>query len=206
MSEQHRFVFIHIPKNAGTTVQAALQVACVDAMPRPRRVPLLADFFDTYTWNEPWHHALASEVKAQLGEHRWGEFFSFAFVRNPWARMVSLYNMLLIDQRQRWLKDVRNFADFLEKPAGALKAREHLSDQTGYVSDEQGTRIVDFIGRFESLAEDFNCVCRRLGVVAELGRMNPSLKVDYRDYYTPQLRQLVAERYRRDIAGFGYRF
>src|SRR5215471_6690247 len=124
MSEQRRFVFIHIPKNAGTAVHAALQSACSDARARPRRIPLLADFHDTYTWNEPWHHALASEVKAQLGT-RWSRFFTFAFVRNPWARLVSLYNMLLMDKRDRWLKDTRDFGEFLEKPANALRAREH---------------------------------------------------------------------------------
>src|SRR5215471_2279579 len=177
MSQQRRFVFIHIPKNAGTTIHAALQLACSDAMPRPRRVPVLADFPDTYIWNEPWHHALASEVKAQLGI-KWSKFFTFAFVRNPWARLVSLYNMLLMDKQDRWLKDTRDFGEFLEKPAAALMARAHLSDQVGYISDSAGARIVDFVGRVESLERDFAEVCARIGVSAPLRHDHSSAGVD----------------------------
>jgi hypothetical protein len=36
--------------------------------------------------------------------------------------------------------------------------------------------------------------------------MNSTTRVDYREYYNPRSRRLVAERFRRDIDAFGYDF
>jgi chondroitin 4-sulfotransferase 11 len=67
---------------------------------------------------------------------------------------------------------------------------------------------VDFVGRFETLEESFQEVCRRLRVRARLPVKYASRRRsrDYRRFYSARSRALVAERYARDIEMFGYAF
>ncbi|WP_423219761.1 hypothetical protein [Cognatiyoonia koreensis] len=67
---------------------------------------------------------------------------------------------------------------------------------------------VDFVGRFERLNEDFDLIAKRLGRDVKLEHRNASTlrKTDYRDAYTPQMIEVVAKAYARDIAYFGYGF
>ena len=91
------------------------------------------------------------------------------------------------------------------KVAGTSVSEDrHL--QSEFVTDAEGRVIVDFVGRFERLAEDFAHVCRTIGVEAELPHVNPSRHADYRTYYSDHSRALVAEHFAEDIERFGYRF
>jgi hypothetical protein len=69
-----------------------------------------------------------------------------------------------------------------------------------------GEVLVDFIGRYENLAADYAVVKERLSLSADLPHTNRSSHGSYRDYYTDETRAIVADRYARDIAHFGYRF
>ena len=86
--------------------------------------------------------------------------------------------------------------------------RKHIfRNQIDYLVDENGTVIVDFIGRFERLQECFNEVCGCLGrPPVALPRINDSRHAAYTEYYTPALVEIVAGHYARDIEKFGYRF
>ena len=72
--------------------------------------------------------------------------------------------------------------------------------------DEEGKLLVEFIGRFENLAEDFRHICEQLRVQAELGHAKPSQRGSYRDYYDAESEALVADCFAEDLALFGYRF
>jgi hypothetical protein len=213
LSRQYRFVMLHIPKTAGTSIHDTLAKKCRDALDRPTRVPRIADFPDKYVWNDVWHHPLARDVKCAMGAAKWDESFSFAFVRNPWARQVSWFNM--IREREGILKQkAKDFGEFLERPddgpgpSPGHPVHERRRNQVEYLMDEDGEQIVDFVGRFENLEEDFAEVCRRIGVDASLPseKYNASTPCDYHDFYTPSLRDLIAERFADDIAAFGYEF
>jgi hypothetical protein len=78
--------------------------------------------------------------------------------------------------------------------------------QYTYVTGPDGKLIVDFIGHYERLQEDFSKVCDSLGVKAELPRINTSSHRDYRNYYSPETRKLVGDYFRRDCQLFGYDF
>lgn len=78
--------------------------------------------------------------------------------------------------------------------------------QLDYLTDERGGPLVSFIGRFERLEADLADVSRRLGVVLRLGHRNASSHAGYQDYYSRRTREIVAERFARDIEAFGYRF
>lgn len=143
--------------------------------------------------------------------------WTFGFVRNPWARMVSWWSMIqglhekdpshqLFRNQQMW-RDVADYADFeifvQHGPAGHRKLRK---SQVSYLTSKQGRRT-DFVGRTETFADDLRAVLARLDLPAvEIPQANRSSHGDYRDYYTDASRKHVAALFRADIAAFGYEF
>jgi len=200
MSEGPRpWIFVHIQKTGGNSVRTALG----------------ADIFDSRK------HLTARELRQIDGQMGWDDAFKFSFVRNPWDRLVSWWSMIENGRRTITQPPNRFFAYVLERGATfqdfLLNCTEEIVDPDGrkqifrnqieYLVDESGEIIVDYIGRFERLQEDFDEVNRRLcRPPIALPRTNASHHAAYTEYYTPATAELVARRYARDIAHFGYRF
>ena len=115
-----------------------------------------------------------------MNHEGFGEAFKFAFVRNPWDRFISMC--------------------FHPKP----QPQDHCRSQYEFICDEQGNVLVDFVGHFESLQEDWEKVCSTLGISKYLPHIRKGNHADYRSYYTPESWSNIAELYRRDIEVFGY--
>ena len=203
------FVFIHIEKAAGSSIQQALlPFANVPPNSRLRRRlallgPLnrIGGMHRALQFGE---HATANEVKRCLPSEAYNSLYKFAFVRNPWDRLVSRYAHLLRSKDRRrhsFISSLDKFEDFLQ-----WEIQRDSANQFPYVTDGQGKQIVDFVGHYETLAADFAKVCAKLKIQAELPHANVSEHRDYRTYYTPETRAFVAEKFRRDIEMFGYGF
>ena len=165
-------------------------------------------------WDDPLkrRHLFAADLREHLGRERWEAAFSFAFVRNPWDRLVSWYEMAIArpsnDFHRQVVETTDSFADFVTGCTGGLAAKTTFN-QVDYIDGPGGEgEIVDFVGRFESLERDFAAVGRRLGLPPEagLGHENRTRHRPYRDYYDDETRAIVAERFARDIDRFGYSF
>jgi hypothetical protein len=191
ISHEHRFIFVHIQKTAGKSLL------------KPLGLPPGAD------------HRFARQQRADYGEALWHAYFKFAFVRNPWDRLVSGYHYRIRGGSQRpgdlaraklyprsFRKFCRNLDRFMNLPD------EHMFvPQWQWISDPQERMIIDFVGRYEALDQDFETVCRRLGLpVKRLPHVNQSKHRPYPDYYDRETRDLVARAYERDIELFGYSF
>lgn len=208
LSYSHRFLFVHVYKVAGTSISRAL----TPWAHRPEKL-LVNRLLSRVGWRSglPHHrwrvtspHARACEAKAWLPAAIWDACFKFAFVRNPWDWQVSLYHYMLGKSSHRQherMKRMRSFDDYIE-----WRIREDRRLQSELLTDARGEILVDFVGRFERLEEDFAHVCRTVGVEAELPHVNPSRHDDYRTYYSDHSRALVAEHFAEDIERFGYRF
>jgi len=203
-----KFLFVHIDKSAGSSIQRGLEShAFVRTDNRlRRRLAWLGPLnrLGLYRVMEFPEHATASVAKSCLPPALYARLFKFAFVRNPWDRLVSRYAQLLRNPAETpryQAKAEKGFEEFLR-----WEIRRDKSHQHPYVCDGNGRLIVDFIGYFERLEEDFKKVCDRLQLAASLPKANTSRHDDYQSYYTPATRQLVADHCRRDIELFGYDF
>jgi hypothetical protein len=110
-------------------------------------------------------HAEAREVRDRFPD-RWSDYFTFGFVRNPWSWQVSLYFFMLQNEDHWFHDDVKSMGGFEEYIE--WRVREEPIQQSSFFRDESGEYIVNFIGRLETIQADFQQVCERIGVEAEL--------------------------------------
>lgn len=208
LSYSHRFIFIHVPRAGGQSVSAAL--APYAYVPREYfpRIPVLRKLGDSKMRAlraRRWGHIKARELQVELPADVFESFFKFTFVRNPWDLEVSIFHYVRQRVDHPWHEDFKRFGDFDEY----LDWRIHeqgVEPQSEFAYGEGGELLVDFVGRFERLPEDFAEVCARVGIECALPHNNRSAHRDFRAYYSPATRALVADAYREDVERFGYAF
>lgn len=187
----HQCLFIHITKAAGTSVAKSL----FSYLP---------------------YHYTAVEYRVIFGRRAFNKYFKFAFVRNPWDRLLSAYSYLRDggwnEQDRRWydenISHLRDFNSFVIEwlDSNRLQSHLHLRPQSEFICDSRQRPLIDYLGYFESLPEDFAHIARVLNIEARLGHVNTSKRNDYRDIYSPEAIEKVYSVYRRDIENFGYDF
>lgn len=144
--------------------------------------------------------------KLTVTREQYRSYFKFAFVRNPWARAYSWYKNVMNDQKHREgyrVADDMSFSQFLRQFAG----RGMLRPQTYWITSFDGSIPLDYIGRFESLKQDFQEVCRCLRIAQiSLPHKVMGSGDDYHEQYDKESVDLVSQLYRYDIEMFGYSF
>jgi hypothetical protein len=215
LSLRYKFLFVHIAKTGGTSIRAALRPY---KWRDPYRIPLfLCSRISSLSRHRlacklP-RHAKAIAAYEMLPRELFNELFKFAFVRNPWDLQVSSYHHI---QRERphLLEGIKDFEGFLRwklDPVG--RPYQYIIDtsielQSDYLIDLNGSIIVDFIGRYERLEEDFQEACARIGIKAPKlpHKRQARLRTAYQKYYTDETAELIAKHFKRDIEMFGYSF
>lgn len=198
-ADDHRAIFIHVPKTAGQSVAVALfgaKAGLVDHVP-----------YFTYQWADP---------------KKFARYWKFAVVRNPWDRVVSAYAYMSLPNHRRFYArvhgpdiafsgDVSDFDIFVRKAVSeksstfARTGFYPLLSQSYFLLDSSGKLMVDFLGRYETLSADFEKISGELGMTeCVLPRLNASNRGDFRSYYTSDTWSIVERVYARDIAEFGY--
>jgi len=205
-SKDPGFCFVHVYKVAGQSVKLALRRQQLHLVPGPLRTPAakVVELPFAYAFRPLDAHATAHEIRQWLGPDEWNRIFTFTFVRNPWDWQVSLYHFIQ-NNKLNYQCELVSSMTFDEYIRWRVVEDKHL--QSSFVVDKQGNQIVDFIGRFENISDDFRFICQRIGWDhLELPHENVSKHAGYRSYYTDETAALVAEHFAEDIARFGYSF
>ena len=215
LSLKYNFLFVHIAKTGGTSVRDSLGwYKWTD----PYRIPqFLCSKLSGLTGHRigakfP-RHAKAIAALEMLPRDVYLRLFKFAFVRNPWDLQVSSYHHIR-RERPDLVADVPDFASFLRWKFDPERPPQYHADmstvvQSDYLIDLHGNLIVDYVGRYEFLVDDFETACRKIGIRAPKlphRRRADDRKKDYRSYFDAATAELIADHYRSDIERFGYRF
>lgn len=203
VAENPRFVFVHVHKTGGTSIKRVLRRYAMKpghelANQFLKRIGI-RQFSPVYYPN----HFTANQLIERIGSVRFGSYYSFGFVRNPWDWQVSTYRYILRNRKHPHHKIVVALKEFGEYLRWRCDERFQLQRDFLYQDDKQ---VVDFIGRFENLTEDFQSVCRQLKLRHRLPVLNRTGGKRYESYYTEYLKELVQTTYRPDIEEFGYQF
>ena len=109
----------------------------------------------------------------------------------------------LIDEFIRYLLDVRGYSQNSVKTYHiALQKMQEVS----HFYDEDGKCLVAFIGKIENIEKDFEKICERIKIKAEIPHVNKSEHKNYREYYNEETKNLIAKHFAEDIEMFDYSF
>jgi hypothetical protein len=199
ISFQKRFLFVHIPKTAGNSIQNVLRDYSEDELVALRGEQ---DGVERFGLRNPKYkvkkHSTLAEYRAALGETEFGKLYKFTCVRNPWDRMVSYY-FTPTQNTVAW--DRKKFRKVIVK---VLPVADYLRLDKG---EKDPFANVNYIMRFENLVDDFRTVCAALDISpTTLPRYNRSKREHYSKYYDDELRELVRARFAAEIERFGYTF
>lgn len=157
ISHQHKCIFVHIPRTAGQSIEHVFLRSL--GLTWETRAPLLLRPNDRPELGPPRlaHLKARDYVKFKyISQDLFGSYFKFTFVRNPWDRLVSLYRYLGFAQRS-------SYKQFLAHHLPHLWDDMHwfIGPQVGFIYSGDHC-LVDFVGTFEQLNEDFAFICQRL--------------------------------------------
>jgi hypothetical protein len=178
-------LLVHINKTGGSSIEKALRM--------------------------PFQHRTARELIDLVGPKQWDRCFTFAFVRNPWAKVASHFNYRVATNQTGLGEKPIPFPTWVKRAYGDRDPDYYdnpkmFMPQTAWICDVEGRELVDFVGRFENLERDFLEVCRRINrenvTLPHLKRS--SGRTHYSHLYDEEARQVVEKRFAEDIRRFSY--
>jgi hypothetical protein len=223
-----KFVYFVIQKVACTSVKAALlppfsvdDSPYWDTTPSGKRILRVHMLFDASLYQ------INKERFLEGLDGKYRDHLKFAFVRNPWDRLVSCHSQKVAtapkspefrraDLNPRGEEDGfypgMPFGEFVEAVHAIPdeKADAHFRSQHTVVCAPGGQVMADFVGRFENLRNDFARVAEEIGApglaLPHRSRSKIRQSRHYRDFYDERLKKLVYERYEKDVETFEYSF
>ena len=129
------FIYIHIPKSAGTSVQRS-------------------GLIDIKDWHD---HKTAREI------NNLSNYYSFTFIRNPYDKVYSSYNYYLNgrhrdNNKKNWIKtNYPTFKEFILDYNNSKKVCKYHFETTQkqYITNDNGEIIVDYVGNFYNVSNEF---------------------------------------------------
>lgn len=210
--KKNKFVFIHIPKVAGTSIEKHLGIYS-----RNNKLTTQLGFgrFKADNIDYSLQHVSLEQLLDfnLLTQYEIDNFFKFSFVRNPWDRAVSGYKW-----QKKVMKKKITFREYLllcEKHSKINKDNKsinlencHFIPQSRYVFDRNNRLVVDFVGKYEQLQVDMDFVLDKLSFERrELGNHNKGNSLPYFFYYFDIRNFFLVKRiYNEDIINFNYHF
>ena len=208
VNHKHKFIFLHIPKCAGITIGKALN-----------KLTGVEEIYEGFKI----HHD-------DFDEQIFKEYFVFTFVRNPWDRLYSQYKYREFLHKNYKFEDVvDNLETFFEiyyntkvedQKIGTIQEIAdyygefiHLPSQYEFLQGKYSNNVdylpyINYIGKYETLSEDFNVVCHKLGLGSidlTVNNISP-IEKSYKDVYNAELINKVKLKYAKDVEYFNYNY
>jgi hypothetical protein len=218
VSQTYKFIYVSGGRSATRSINATLAKLPDNKRYEPAKL-------SKRSWKLYCSHMPAKYIKEAIPAEEWNNFFKFTFVRNTYSWVVSSFffwvkiGMCKMPKNQIMTMDDFKFAvEWYRTPGG----RRHdegsdIRSQHSYICDLKGNILLDFVGRFENLQDDFNEVCKRIGVKPiQLCRQNTSAAsqnhkhatgVHWTEHYkqNPEAKDYVYANWKRDIDAFDYK-
>ncbi len=192
IDHRRKLIYLTLPKNACSSIKTTF-------------------FQQTFADNGTIHltdeaHVQHTTTRLHKLRHT-ADYFKFSFVRNPFSRVYSCYLDKLVKRRVYeyylggYLGNVETFDEFVLKISRIpmFLSEKHFMSQYFHIHQHHRAQL-DFIGRYEHLAQDFEAVKQRFQL-KPLPRFNQSQNHpdEWMAHYTKQTAALVYEKYQQDF-------
>lgn len=216
ISHSKKFIFFSFPKTGSESVRELLSSYNEEPVLHFRQTNEAKPFYSHMTLAE------TDVVFAKRGLNI-ADYYTFTFVRNPYARLVSIYEMAMsvgkVNRVLRMLGAPKpSFHEWLEhtKPYGrggggkpSSKWRQYGTwSIENWIKNQEGDPAMDGILRLEHITTELPVIFDKIGVdlPKEIIHKNRRVSADYRTYYDDITKQIVKDRYAYDLEKFGYEF
>jgi len=209
VSRKHNFIFVHIYRTGGNSVRKALGA------------PAVGSAIDILKANEELGvHVNAKDLRQHYhnvgDDNFWETAYKFAVVRNPFSWLVSTYKYIVYSPGHNFNMMVKSmtYMQFLEwyvntamtmdRPFGSNK----YSTQYEFLYDDNGNRLVNYIGKVEQLGSALQRISKITGVplqngIPAINKTNPNLP-GWKSYYNKQSVDFVNKHFEKDLETFNY--
>ncbi|MEH0157673.1 sulfotransferase family 2 domain-containing protein [Limibacter armeniacum] len=185
---KRNYVFIHINKTGGTSIAEVIGLSKKK-------------------------HLTVKQLVRLINSNEWESAYKFAFVRNPWDKVVSHYKYRVKTNQCNMLNSPIGFNEWVECTYGNKKDYYYYDNpimfqsQLDWLKNNEELIDVDFIGKFERIVDDFKIVANNIGLEnCDLPHLNKTKKVNYRDYYNDNTAGIIERHFKEDIMKFGYEY
>ena len=223
ISHKNKFIFVHVPKTGGTSIAHALypfldlsQDVILGGHPNHES----EDDEEKRKNGELYKHSSATEIREEVGEEIWRSYYVFACVRNPYSRMVSLYNWWWStgngDASKKEETRGVGFEEFVLSNYGGILARPQVemiceeSKKNKIPLDFRTRILVDGLIKQEELGCSFNYLCGLFDLPKlKLLRKNESLTekdFKFQSLYNQNSYNYVTQSFQGDLLTFEYSF
>lgn len=178
------FAFIHVPKCGGTSITQAIG----------QRIKL---------------HDTAVERRHKLGHDRWNSIYSFSIVRHPYDRALSYYfftkNTAYAESRlanlelNDWVR-----AALRDKTLGNHTPYRQLAPCYSWLTDKEGSVIVDDVFQLETLEQTWPQIKLRVGATGQLPHANRSGRKTKHTVFDKTSLRILRDHFQSDFEHFGY--
>jgi hypothetical protein len=214
ISLEKKFLFIHIPKTAGNSIQNILNIYSEDKIISEKKNQDGIDRFgiknDKYDIEK---HSTLTDYKKTLEKDVYDSLFKFSTIRNPWARMISYYfspHRGNVKWNRNEFINLVNQAPTLGDYIKEYSLYDRMLSRVGFNSGHSSKRLdadVDFLIRFENLNADFKDLCKTLDIpFTPLPKTNVSIRKHFSKYYDRELVEIVQKKFREEIEFENYEF
>jgi hypothetical protein len=207
ISHKHKFIFLKTKKTAGTSIEISLSRYCgnkdiiTPISPADEKIrSKLGKSPQNYQLNQQglYNHISAKELKSVIGEEVWNTYYKFSFDRNPWDKVISFYYYSVGDTNKE------PFSEFLD-----LKKYKETYNFPIYTINNH--LAVDYIGKYESLENDLNVICKKIGLPFDdwLPNAKGSFRKNrqpYQTQYNQQQKEMVQNYFKAEIDLLDYKF
>ena len=224
ISDDAKVIYFHIPRTAGTTIQANFRQKFQGA----GYGHVLYEGFDRGLGFSRNHVTYLQARDSLLKDIDLSKYFKFTFVRNPYDRFYSAVQHLAnfgVKKKPGVDSKYHNMA-FKEIPinefvqnvfAKCVNSGDYmhllLNPMHPYVCDDKGNaNVMDRTYKFENLHADFNAVCSELGYTQNIGVHRnirdgapmPDRKYKFIDLLDDESIKIINEAYHKDFELFKY--
>jgi hypothetical protein len=187
--DYYKCIFVHVPKAAGVSINKTL------------------------FGNLAGGHYMLKDYQNMYTPKTFNNYFKFTIVRNPYDRIYSAYNFLkqggFNEADAKWANDnlghIHSYEQFVKEwlTTDNAYSKNHFTPQFEYLLNKEGQIGVDFIGKLETIDQDFKTICNKLGIKRNLVHANQSKKNEAVEL-DEEMKTIIRQVYAKDFELLNY--